>query len=155
MLAILIILTAQYVYLAILATALITVVCAKPLARQALIRLSALSLPFAFLVGKLLSRLISSPRPFVVEGTLPLFPHGADNGFPSDHTLLVMTVAAIIFVYNRKLGVMLGILGLLVGGARILAKVHHPIDIVGAAVIGIISVYASQILLDIFFKDSN
>jgi undecaprenyl-diphosphatase len=143
----LVIFTAQYLYLAIIAIALIEAICAKATTRAAFIRLSAISLPLAFIVDKILNYIISNPRPFVVEGIAPLFPHSPDNGFPSDHTLLVMTVAAIVFTYNRKLGVVLGILGLLVGVARVLAKVHHPMDIAGSAIIAVISVYTVNRLL--------
>lgn len=148
----LIIFTAQYLYLAILAIAVVAVVFAKRDARNDLIKLSAISLPFAFIVGKVLNHIIASPRPFVVENVSPLFLHGTDNGFPSDHTLLAITVAAIILTYNRKLGIALGILGLLVGTARVLAKVHHPIDIIGSAIIAFTCVYLSQQLLSPAFK---
>lgn len=146
-----IIFTAEYLYLVILAIAGAAIILAKRDVKSGLIKLTAISLPFAFIVGRILNHLITSPRPFVVEQVNPLFSHSTDNGFPSDHTLLVMTVAAIIFVYNRKSGIILGILGLLVGGARILAKVHHPIDIVGSAIIAITCVYVSQKLLSSVF----
>lgn len=148
----LIIFTAQYLYLAILAIAVVVVMFAKRDIRIGLIKLSAISLPFAFVVGRALNHIIANPRPFVVENVSPLFLHGADNGFPSDHTLLAITVAAIILTYNRKLGVVLVILGLLVGSARVLAKVHHPIDIIGSTIIAFTCVYLSQKLLSSSFK---
>lgn len=98
------------------------------------------SLAVAFILLKIADRLYNDPRPFVVEHIQPLFAHGTDNGFPSDHATFGMTIAAIIFVFNRKLGIVLGILALLVGAARVLAHVHHSIDIIGGAVIGIVSV---------------
>jgi undecaprenyl-diphosphatase len=43
-----------------------------------------------------------------------------------------MVVAEIVFVYSRKLGVLLGILAVLVGVSRVMARVHYPLDIVGS-----------------------
>ena len=43
-----------------------------------------------------------TPRPFVVQHVAPLFPRDADNGFPSDHTLLATFFAVCVFFYSRK-----------------------------------------------------
>jgi len=80
---------------------------------------------------------ISSPRPFVVQPVKPLVPSDTDNGFPSDHTLLSMAVAGVVVAYRRKWGIALLLLAALVGTARVLAHVHHPIDVIGSAVIAL------------------
>jgi undecaprenyl-diphosphatase len=59
----------------------------------------------------------------------------ADNGFPSDHTLLATAIAFAIFHFNKKLGLFLFLLAVLVGVARILAGVHHAADIAGSLII--------------------
>ena len=48
-----------------------------------------LALPIAFLLGRLASLIILSPRPFVVENIQPLIAHVPNNGFPSEHFLLI------------------------------------------------------------------
>lgn len=108
---------------------------------------SFLSLSLSLSLAKLLNRFIFTPRPFVVEHTTPLVPHTPDNGFPSDHTLLVATIALIIFVYNRKLGTVIGILAVIIGVARILAKVHSPIDVLGSILIAVIVTYLSKFVI--------
>lgn len=85
-----------------------------------------------FALSRIAGALYNDPRPFVTEHILPLIPHVADNGFPSDHALLGAVVAMIVFHFNRRLGVFLLILTLCVGVSRVLARVHHPIDIVGS-----------------------
>ncbi len=80
----------------------------------------------------------------MVEHVQPLITHAADNGFPSDHTLLTMTIASILFLYNKRLGIVLAILAVIVGYSRVLAKVHHPVDIFGSIVIAIIATYISS-----------
>ncbi len=81
---------------------------------------------------KLGGALYYDPRPFVTQHIAPLFPHPADNGFPSDHTVLTMFVALCVLFYSRRWGLILVAVSLLAGVARILAHVHSPIDILGA-----------------------
>jgi len=75
-------------------------------------------------------------RPFVTQHIAPLFPHAADNGFPSDHTAVTMFVGFCVLVVSRRWGLVLLALSLLAGVARVLAHVHSPLDIAGAVVIG-------------------
>ncbi len=78
------------------------------------------------------SALYFDTRPFVTEHIAPLFPHPADNGFPSDHTLLAMFIAICTLFYSRTWGFVLMALAVAIGAARVAAHVHHPIDILGA-----------------------
>lgn len=101
------------------------------------VKLAVLAFPLSFIIGKILNRIIINPRPFVVEGVQPLIAHTADNGFPSDHTLLAATIASVVWVYNKKLGWVLFGVALIIGAVRVWAKVHHPIDIAGSILIAI------------------
>jgi undecaprenyl-diphosphatase len=86
------------------------------------------------------SKIYSDPRPFVVEHIKPMFAHRADNGFPSDHTALTMVIAAAVWLYRKWLGMVLAVFSVLVGTARVLAHVHHTVDIGGAIVIALVAV---------------
>jgi undecaprenyl-diphosphatase len=83
-----------------------------------------------------------NPRPFVVDNIVPLIEHGADNGFPSMHTVLGVTLASVVLLYNRRLGVILLALALSVGAGRVWAHVHSWLDIAGGLVVGAIAAYA-------------
>ncbi|HEV2340114.1 MAG TPA: phosphatase PAP2 family protein [Patescibacteria group bacterium] len=107
-----------------------------------LVTLTVISFPLTYIIAKISGYFINDPRPFVVEHIKPLIPHAADNGFPSDHMLLTMALASVVFVYNRKLGITLTIVALCVGTARILAHIHHVEDILGSAVIAICATFA-------------
>lgn len=109
--------------------------------------LSIISFPLAYVTAKIFSHFIYDPRPFVSEHVKPLISHVADNGFPSDHMLLTMTIATIVFVYNKKLGILLAIIAIGVGTARVFANVHHIEDIVGSAVIAIATTYITLLML--------
>lgn len=96
---------------------------------------AAFVLPLSFILAKVLSFFFYNPRPFVSEKITPLILHAADNGFPSDHTLLSSALAAIVFSFNQKVGSLLWILSLLVGFSRVLAGVHHALDIAGSVMV--------------------
>ncbi len=141
----LIILTAQYLYIMPIIYFALTLIFSRM--RRPLIILSLLAFFIDFAFVKLLGSIISSPRPFVSEHIHPLISHVADNGFPSDHTLLTMTIAAVIFTFNKKVGITLALISVAVGISRILAHIHHPIDILGAIGIAIFSVTCSWYIL--------
>ena len=88
---------------------------------------------------KLGGALYYDTRPFVTQGVAPLFPHGADNGFPSDHTAVTMFVALCVLIVSRPWGLALVAVSLVAGVARVLAHVHSPIDIVGAVAIAAVA----------------
>lgn len=65
-----------------------------------------MSLPTAYVVGRVASWLIDSPRPFVSHDLTPLFAHTADNGFPSEHAPFI-TLSALVYTVNKPLGISL------------------------------------------------
>ena len=93
----------------------------------------------AVILAKLSKHFIDSPRPFVVGHFTPIIHATADNGFPSDHTMLSATLAMLILLVNRKLGIVALGVALLVGIARVNLGVHSPIDTVGSFVIAFFS----------------
>lgn len=131
----LIIFGAKYLYLAIVIAALWYVYTQRSEQRFRIILAACLALPLTYVVAKLMSSFYYDPRPFVVGNFTPLLPHAPDNGFPSDHTLLSAAVAAVIFFFHRKLGMVLFVIAFLVGMARVVAGIHHLVDILGSIVI--------------------
>ncbi|MDE2232622.1 MAG: phosphatase PAP2 family protein [Patescibacteria group bacterium] len=99
--------------------------------------LAIASAVLAYIVAKLCGMVYYDPRPFVVDNFTPLIAHAADNGFPSDHALLVSVVAMIGTIWEKKLGMWLWIIAITVGIARVYVGVHHTTDVVGSAVIAI------------------
>jgi len=96
---------------------------------------SLVSLPLIYLLATLAGSLYYNPRPFVAGGFIPLIPHIPDNGFPSDHVLMVSAVAAIICFFSRKAGLALLFISILVGISRVYVGVHHPIDVIASMII--------------------
>ena len=83
-------------------------------------------------------------RPFVTQHLAPLFPHAADNGFPSDHTAASMFLAVCVLFYSRRWGSVLVVISVLIGVARIAAHVHRPIDILGAMAIAVAAALSAR-----------
>ena len=92
----------------------------------------------AFLLGLVLERTLSRPRPFVELGFQPLFAHAADSSFPSDHTLAGVALVGPLLGPARRLGVVLVVWALVVGLARVAAGVHYPSDVLGSAVLALV-----------------
>jgi undecaprenyl-diphosphatase len=92
----------------------------------------------AFLLGLVLERTLSRPRPFVELGFQPLFTHAADSSFPSDHTLVGVALVGTLLGPARRMGVVLVIWALVVGLARIAAGVHYPSDVLGSALLALV-----------------
>ncbi len=95
----------------------------------------------AYGLAKLAGHLFYNARPFVVAHSQPLFAHAADNGFPSDHTLLSATIAFVVMSFSTRWGSVLLAVSFLIGLARVAAHVHHLIDILGAIAIAGIAVW--------------
>lgn len=112
----------------------------------------AASFLIAFIGDYVFSSLYNNPRPFISEGVIPLFQHTAENGFPSGHTLFSMMFATTTFSFNRKLGIILAFFAVVVGFSRVLANVHHTIDIFGSVVLAIGSTYLAWLLVKKYFK---
>ncbi len=107
------------------------------------------SVALAYMFAKIGSHFYDNPRPFVVGSFDPLVPHGVDNGFPSMHTLFATTVAALLFTRRRTWGFALLVVAILIGVARVLAGVHHGIDVIAGFTIALIAVYCARQLLAI------
>jgi undecaprenyl-diphosphatase len=126
---------AKYLYLIEIVLVVIYFFLQTRSKQKSIVVLSAIFFPLTYIVAKAVSFLYFDPRPFVVGHFTPLIAHAPDNGFPSDHMLLTCAIASILFVYNKKLGVIAWIIAFIIGASRVFVGVHHWIDIVGSVVI--------------------
>ena len=118
------------------------------LKKKKMICLAFISGIILFALREISLRVFFNPRPFVINPKIqPLFPHAPDNGFPSDHTLLAMWLALLVFLYQKKLGFVLIIFSVLIGLARVLAFVHQPIDILGSLFLSTLAVCLSAVIM--------
>lgn len=107
---------------------------------------------FSLALAKLGSKLYSDPRPFVAGHFTPYFSHAPDNGFPSDHTLLTSFLAFTTWRFSRLSGTAVLALAVLIGASRVIAGVHHWLDIAGSIVIAFIGVWLASLIANRLFK---
>ncbi len=108
-----------------------------------------LSLPLTFLISIIARKMYFNPRPFTIENFTPLIPHLPDNGFPSDHTLLVSAIASgLMYFSKRKVAVGLWLIAILVGISRVYVGVHHLLDVLAAAVIALLGAVLVHVFLE-------
>jgi undecaprenyl-diphosphatase len=105
----------------------------------------------AGVIGLLISMLIGlvwqHPRPFVVGIGHTFLHHAPDSSFPSDHLTFIWSVsfALMASLRLRGLGIFLAILGLSVAWARIYLGVHFPLDMIGAAIVALVSAWLCRL----------
>lgn len=93
----------------------------------------------ALLVSQIIKEFFPSPRPFIVDGSIPLtLTEPVDSAFPSSHTAAAFAMVFGIFHHNRKVGAMFFPPALLVGFGRIMSNVHFPIDIIGGILVALL-----------------
>lgn len=78
------------------------------------------------------------PRPFDVLSVKQLIPESGYS-FPSGHAAFYFALSMGVYLYNKKLGIAFFVVSALMGIARIFAGVHWPADILGGALVGIVT----------------
>jgi undecaprenyl-diphosphatase len=88
-------------------------------------------------------------RPFVENSVNLLFNYNPEiPSFPSGHAAFYFAIAAIVYFYNKKIGILFFIAAFLISLARVFAGVHWPSDIIAGALVGIFSGW----LIILFFR---
>ncbi|HDU4416907.1 TPA: undecaprenyl-diphosphatase [Klebsiella aerogenes] len=104
----------------------------------------ALRSTLTMVIGVVLSLIIGTlwphPRPFMVPLGYVWFSHTADYSFPSDHmTIFVCFALALISAKAVRTGLLVLGISILVAWSRIYLGVHFPLDMIGAAITGMVS----------------
>lgn len=109
----------------------------------------ALYAGYSAIVGVLVNFLITvfyfHPRPFMENMGTTLIQHAPETSFPSDHTTFMLSIAMMLLFASstRFIGIILVIIGLFGGLARVFCGIHFPMDILGSLVV---SFFASIII---------
>ncbi|WP_347456784.1 phosphatase PAP2 family protein [Acinetobacter sp. ANC 7454] len=90
-------------------------------------------------ISEVLSAVLNTPRPFVMDVGRTLIEHAPTGSFPSNHMSIFSGIAlAYYFSPHRDLGRILLWTAWLVAWSRIYVGVHFPIDMVGAFLISLV-----------------
>ena len=108
-------------------------------------RAAGMMLLIALLLGWVLGDLIIKPlvqrsRPFVVNpDVVPFIKKPSSFSFPSGHSCTSAVAATVLLVKHRKIGLAVLPFSLLVMLSRLYNYVHFPTDVLGGALLGVLS----------------
>ncbi len=108
----------------------------------------------AWVIGQMLTSLLPSVRPFIVNTELPLtYTLHFDNAFPSSHTAVAFGLAVTLWLHDKKLGIVYLALAVLVAIGRVFANVHYILDVIIGGMIGaMVAVIVNKLHLFRLFK---
>ncbi|MEG0164992.1 phosphatase PAP2 family protein [Anaerorhabdus sp.] len=117
-------------------------------------KILALSLCISFLVNQLvLKNIVKRPRPFVENSQLPsLINEPTSYSFPSSHSATSFAVASSLSLVNKSLRFISYLLAILIAFSRVYLNVHHPSDVLVGALVGILSTYVAEKIVNLFEK---
>lgn len=79
------------------------------------------------------------PRPFVENHINLLVGHIDSSSFPSGHASFFFGISIVVFLYNKKIGILFFLASFLVSWGRVYGGIHWPYDILGGLLVGIVS----------------
>lgn len=92
-------------------------------------------------------------RPFIEnQVNLLISKNPQESSFPSGHAAFYFAIATVVYFYNKKLGILFFIASFIMGVARVFSGVHWPSDIIGGALVGMLSAWPVVKLSKRFFK---
>ncbi len=94
----------------------------------------------AYIAAEIMKLAFAVPRPFLA-GVQPLFVYGGYNSFPSGHATVFAALTFSMFLFHKSRGWWFLASALAIGGARVVAGVHYPIDIAAGYILGSVSAY--------------
>lgn len=99
----------------------------------------ALALIIGALIGNVfLKNLVARPRPCWIDNSvILLIENPTDFSFPSGHTLASFSSATVLFLNEKKWGVLALVTAGLMGFSRLYLFVHYPSDVLVGALLGI------------------
>ena len=106
---------------------------------------AALSACLGLAMAGAVSWTVYTPRPFTLGLAPNVLGHVADSSFPSDHlTVIAAAFFALALQRQKTAAILLGLMMLAVGWARVALGIHFPSDIVGGIALGGIAASTMQ-----------
>jgi len=103
---------------------------------QRVVLMAILSLLAANVLLKACNLIYFRPRPFTFHPVNLLFYHPTDSSLPSNAATVGFSLAASVWLGNRRAGLGFILAALLFGLARVFCGVHYPGDVLAGALLG-------------------
>ena len=110
----------------------------------------------AAIIGLMFNQLVVlfyfHPRPYMVGLCTPLFPHGPETSFPSDHATLMFAAAFYLLTARHWIACSVPLLAVafLTAWGRIYSGVHFPFDMAGSMVVAMAAALVMHLLSGCF-----
>ncbi|MEA3344373.1 MAG: phosphatase PAP2 family protein [Patescibacteria group bacterium] len=91
-----------------------------------------------FIVVEIIRWFWQRSRPFVDNNVNLLITHNQAS-FPSGHASFFFAIATIVYLYNKRIGILFIASAFLISLSRVFCGIHWPSDILAGAVVGIFS----------------
>ena len=101
-----------------------------------------------FIIVNIIRWFWEKPRPFVENHVNLLVDRVNQSAFPSGHAAFFFAISTIIYLYNKKAGLLFFLASFLISISRVFTGIHWPLDILAGAIIGILSGF----LIILFFR---
>lgn len=114
----------------------IVLLCFKKTRKCGLLILIAMGI--GLIIGNgLIKNVVKRARPCWLDSSIPLLiKKPLDYSFPSGHTLASFEAFVMIFLHNKKWGIVSGLLAVLIAFSRLYLFVHFPTDVLAGAIFG-------------------
>ncbi|MBX6371497.1 MAG: phosphatase PAP2 family protein [Acidothermus sp.] len=92
-------------------------------------------------VNQVIAHAVAEERPyFHLRNVLRLVPVAHDYSFPSDHSVVAGAIAMGLLLFDRRLGIVATVLGLLLAADRVYVGAHYGHDVIAGLLIGAVVV---------------
>ena len=107
-----------------------------------------------FIIVEIIRFIWYRPRPFIVEPVNLLLRHSTSASFPSGHATFFFALSTLIYLYDKKTGILFLVASFLISISRVFCGIHWPFDILAGALVGILSaLIIKKIFRKLFPKD--
>jgi undecaprenyl-diphosphatase len=107
-----------------------------------------------FIIVEIIRFIWDRPRPFISDSVNLLIRHSPSASFPSGHATFFFALSTLIYLYNKKIGILFLIASFLISISRVFCGIHWPLDILAGALVGILSaLIIKRIFEKLFLKD--
>lgn len=105
-----------------------------------MVLMATISAIVALGINQIIGLYWTHPRPFMIPIGHTLLQHAPDSSFPSDHLTFWLAVTLSLFFQSPRWWTRIAVLlGLPIAWSRIYLGVHFPFDMLGAAVVALVS----------------